>query len=401
MIDVLSLAEEDTQLHKAAINEMAGPCPKCYGNDRFRVRHFKDSGSWRFMCRSCWDAGQYIAEKGKKRGWGDAIDYLRHYRGMTFQQAQAFAGEQEPIERHEPAQALYLSDEWQQSAHKAMQEHITRLWSDDHLALEYARGRGLYDHTIKQFQLGYSLTEGIPRLVIPNINDGHYTAIYRRDLRADVPHNERWKDAPGGGKDELYLSDCLYQRVDVPVVLCEDALSALSVYQECGDLVNVVATGGVKACMTTKWIARLACMPLVLVALDADPDGDKRAAEWLQRLKNGRRLRPLLIDANAMLMDAWNLREWVIAGLENKDTETLPCTDCDLDAVTTPEEVIFSYDEQGKIYCPTCWDRRQSSPTALQSIPSIPLELKEAAIRDSLEKMRVREGQMSMVSRAH
>nr|MBA2678942.1 toprim domain-containing protein [Ktedonobacteraceae bacterium] len=318
MSDVLTLAQEETQLHKVAVNEMAGPCPKCFGTDRFRVRYSREAGTWSFMCRSCWDAGQYLPEKGRKRGWGDAIDYVRHYRGMTFQEAKALVdgheGETSHSRRPQPPS---LTPEWQSATHKAMQAHQSRLWSHDTLALEYARRRGLYDHIIKQFQLGYSIHHGIPSLVIPNINAGRYVTVYRRDLRPDVPKGQRWKDAPGGTKDELYLADCLWLRKDLPVVVCEDALSALSIYQECGDLVNVVATGGAECGMLTRWIARLACAPVVLISLDADAAGDRYAAEWLMRLKNARRLRPLLKDANDMLMGSWDLREWVLNALDS------------------------------------------------------------------------------------
>jgi DNA primase len=370
MIDVLSLAEEETRLHKVAVNEMAGPCPKCGGSDRFRVRYSRETGTWSFLCRSCWDAGQYLPERGRKRGWGDAIDYLRHYRGMAFEEAKARVTGQEISANHRAApQRGYRLPEWQATTHKAMQAHQAQLWSQDTLALEYARCRGLYDHTIKQFQLGYSIHHGIPYLVIPSINEGQYVTVYRRDLRPDVPKGQRWKDAPGGTKEELYLADCLWLRNDLPVVVCEDALSALSVYQECGDLVNVVATGGAECGLLTRWIARLACMPLVLIALDADAAGDRYAVEWIRRLRNARRLRPLLKDANDMLMGSWNLREWVLEGIKDggddsgqeerqEGSEVLLCSVCGVDAEVVPEEEIFSFDEWGRLFCPDCWEKR-------------------------------------------
>jgi Toprim-like len=250
--------------------------------------------------------------------------------------------------------------------------HQARLWSNDTVALEYARQRGFYDHIIKQFQLGYSLHQGIPYLVIPSINAGQYVTVYRRDLRLDVPKGQRWKDAPGGTKDELYLADCLWLRKEMPVVLCEDSFSALSIYQECSDLVNVVATGGAECGLLTRWIARLACMPVVLIALDADAAGDKYAAEWEKRLKNARRLRPLLKDANDMLMDSWDLREWVLRGLNTagdnlireerqESSDVLLCSVCSVDTETVPEEEIFSFDEWGRAFCPVCWEKRQCS----------------------------------------
>ncbi|MBA2396675.1 MAG: toprim domain-containing protein [Ktedonobacteraceae bacterium] len=372
MSDVISLAEEDTQLHKVAVNEYAGVCPGCGGTDRFRVRYSRETGTWSFLCRSCWDAGQYLPDKGRKRGWGDAIDYLRHYRGLTFQEAKSqIIGQETPVRHHERYQPRYLTQEWQAATHKAMQAHTARLWSADTLALEYARQRGFYDHTIKQFQLGYSLHHGLPYLVIPSINGGQYVTVYRRDCRADVPKGQRWKDAPGGTKDELYLADCLWLRKELPVVLCEDAFSALSIYQECGDLVNVVATGGAECGLSTRWIARLACMPIVLIALDADAAGDKYAAEWGRRLKNAHRLRPLLKDANDMLMASWDLREWILNGLEGADDDlvqkgqesldVLHCSVCGVDAERLSVEEFCSFDELGQVFCPGCWQKRLDS----------------------------------------
>ncbi len=105
------------------------------------------------------------------------------------------------------------------------------------------------------------------------------------------------------------------------VVLCEDAFSALSVYQECSDLVNVVATGGAECGLLTRWIARLVCAPVVLIALDANAAGDKYAMELGKRLKNARRLRLLLKDANEMLMGSWDLWEWVLSALKVIDED--------------------------------------------------------------------------------
>src|SRR5579884_311970 len=91
LVDVLTLAEQDTRLHRESRGEYSGPCPnascRCQTNG-FRVKANGD-GEWRFMCRGCWQPDKHLPEKGRKRGFGDAIDYLRHFRGMTFQQAKA------------------------------------------------------------------------------------------------------------------------------------------------------------------------------------------------------------------------------------------------------------------------------------------------------------------------
>ena len=70
---LIELTRQDgVNLTKAATSnggEFAGACPACGGVDRFRVWPEEKGG--RFWCRQC----------GKK---GDAIQYLRDFRGMSF-----------------------------------------------------------------------------------------------------------------------------------------------------------------------------------------------------------------------------------------------------------------------------------------------------------------------------
>lgn len=198
---------------------------------------------------------------------------------------------------------------------KTVQEQIARLHSpDDPRALDYAHQRGLTDKTIQAARLGYAVQGGIPRLIIPSVHHGQYVAIYRRDLRPDCPKAERWKDAPGGTKRELYLADCLKRKLTT--ILTEAPLDALSVVQACEGMLNVVATGGAGCAQSHKNVAQLARMPLVLVAFDADEAGDKAASWWLKRLRNAQRLRPALHDVNDMLVQGWNLHQWLLDAIQ-------------------------------------------------------------------------------------
>lgn len=317
MIDVLTLAEEDTNLHRESVREQAGPCPnpqcRCQ-TDGFRVKW--NGEKWVFMCRGCWDAQEMQPDKDHKRGWGDAIDYLRHYRGLSFQVAKALVDDKQAKPAPAPAKEDWQSETWQRKVAQVMHNATAAIWTPEGaVALEYAHRRGLSNETIKQFQLGYDARDDIPRLLIPSMNERRYVTVYRRDLRPDVPQSKRWKDAPGGTKSELYLADCL-ARKDYPVVLVEDAFSALSLWQECHDLVNVVATGGATCGKLTKWLVRLALAPHVLIALDADEDGDDESAWWLERLENARRLRPTCPkDANDMLQAGLSLSQWIASAL--------------------------------------------------------------------------------------
>lgn len=365
MIDVFSLAEQDTRLQKASVREYAGPCPdrscRCQ-TDGFRVKWAGEK--WVWMCRGCWDSQEYLSDKGRKRGWGDAIDYLRHYKGKKYREAKALVEAETDgnncCHPRVPQEGLdWHSAVWQEKTARYVgqaSEQLQRV--QDGGAAAYCRSRGLRDEIIKEAHLGYDEDQGIPRLVIPVSNADQYFAVFTRDLRPGVPPNEQKKDILGGTKSELYLADCLKRKR--PTVLCEDSLSALTVVQEAGDLVNVVATCGASCGKQVKWLARLARQPLVLVALDADKGGDENAQWWVERLPNAVRLRPLLKDINDMLMDGWDIRAWIEAALstlaESENAENFPQFDAEMPLCCTclddgMERQALPDDYQGLMYC--------------------------------------------------
>jgi hypothetical protein len=416
MLTVLDLAGENTRLKKKSVREYCGPCPDpncgCQ-RDGFSVKH--NGYSWVFMCRGCWDSGEMLPNRDKKRGWGDEIHYLVHYRHVDLDDAILQAMDEGlisfedaykryayeirwPYERaQEHLLALgankgqervrkasqwkgasdYHSPLWQEQVHKAVEGYAASTWTPDGLpALEYARGRGLTDEIIRGARLGYSAQGGIPRLIIPLENfhfhdhtSGWYFTVFRRDLRPDCPKDERWKNAKGSSTDEMYIADCL--KLKRVTVLTEGPIDALSVVQECGDLVNVVATAGVTCGQNAANLGRLALMPLVLVAFDADTAGDKEAKWWLERLPNARRLRPYLPDINDMLLDNWDIRAWVEQGINKFGGKQTPdveasvnrCYSCQVpfpsfdgwDPEQIPTDEIMSFDpENGELYCEKC-----------------------------------------------
>ena len=103
MSDVFSLAEEETSLHKVAVNEDAGPCPKVLWDGSLSGTIQSREGNVELHVSVLLGCRAVLSEKGRKRGWGDAIDYLRHYRGMSFQEAKALVdGQEEKTKRREP-----------------------------------------------------------------------------------------------------------------------------------------------------------------------------------------------------------------------------------------------------------------------------------------------------------
>lgn len=378
IIDVYSLATEDTRLGKESAHSLAGPCPNSHCRCQTNGFYIKWSGGeWRFACRGCWDASE-VLPNGKKRGMGDAISYLRHYRHLSYKQARSMVDGQEGVSYIPEQRPGYQSSDWQVDRREEVKNAIDLLHSADTLALDYARSRGFSDEIIQKSNMGYSLKNGIPRLLIPSINDGQIVAIYGRDLRAGIPTDKRWKDAAGGTKSELYLADALKVRKQFPVVLVEDAFSALSIWQEAGDIVNPVATGGTEGAHLVKWIARLARMPLVLVAFDADEAGDEASRYWLDRLSNARRLRPLLIDANDMLMEGYDISQWIERALPvvSELHEPFVCCVCGVDLENA--DLNGQYDESGQAFCGEHYD--SDNITTLEWDSPVPVSDKEHMI---------------------
>ncbi len=371
-----------------------GPCilPGCNGSghDRLRIQPQYGNSGW-FACSQC----------GEK---GTGIDYLMIKRGYTKGQALA-AAEWKPKDDHMsgiviPRQVLAGKADpthaaptlaWQNQAKAFVQHCVGVLWGElGQPALEYLRSRGLKDETIQVAQLGYNPTktrqtgtkwgrrkngELWQGIVIPWFvgTDEIWRITIRDETIPEGVKEGRYKQV-AGGSNGLYLASYLAE--DMPIVLAEGEISALSILQECGQHVAVCATGSKDGSRIAHWIAALAQKDLVLVAFDADESGDKAAQWWLDKLENAHRLRPWWADANQMLQDEVDLfHEWVLPCLDrvaNLLTETrggdLPypsdvCYSCQRpfpnfegwDIELIPADAQMSYDPtDGNPYCQQC-----------------------------------------------
>lgn len=343
-VDLLALASRDTTLKRVASTdggEWAGPCPRCGGRDRFRVWPDHPGGRGRWFCRQCHE----------KRG--DAIDYRRWLHHETYAEALAALGldagalharQWQPRPPVTPGAAASLpgplappGPEWQAAARAFVAYAQGRLWDCTGAeALAYLRRRGLADETIRRFGLGYNPTDlwrdpqrwglepgpqgqpvWLPRgVVIPWDIGGQLWRVNIRllDPRRFPDGRELRYIGPRGGKNGLYNADAL--RPGCPAMVVEGEIDALTLVQAVGDLAVAVATGSTSGARRTRWIARLALASPVLVAFDADDQGDKAAGYWLGVLPNARRWRPLWGDANAMAQGGVDLRAWVLAALD-------------------------------------------------------------------------------------
>ncbi|MCP4540119.1 MAG: hypothetical protein GY832_23525 [Chloroflexi bacterium] len=344
-IDILGLIGRDTQLKRAANSRggvWQGPCPFCGGKDRFSVwpNHLCGKGKW-----------HCIGGKGcDKRG--DAIDYLKERDGLTYRAALDALGVDgsnygdgpRPLPRPRPPKGVTApSPTWQGRGRRFCEECKATLWAPGGAkALDWLRGRGLSDETIKSASLGYNaadLTEDratwgletpevkpgerkprgvwLPRgVVIPWEIDGE---LWRVNVRRPVPAKSKDKyrgPAGWGGGSPLYNAGAL--TIDKPAMMVEGELDALTLAQVAGNLVTPVATGSTTGARRARWIARLALCPAVLVSFDADEGGEGAAPYWLRVLDNARRWRPYWGDANAMATDGADVRGWVEAALDDE-----------------------------------------------------------------------------------
>jgi hypothetical protein len=253
------------------------------------------------------------------------------------------------------------SKQWQEAGMLIVERAQRYLWHpkslDGQKALAYLRGRGLTDETIKKARVGYC----------PLARDGKWycgefehwgidPSLLREDQRAKggvrvpdgiiIPWFEAstlWKIAvkrPGekmdygqvmGSGEGLYNVDSL--QVSEPCMMVEGEFDALSVLQEAGDLINIVATGSSTRGRTGRWLGDLALASFVLQSFDDDASGNDGAAYWLEKLPHALRWQPWHFkDCNDMLQHhdefkaqtGLTLRGWVEQGLWAAQLPTIP-----------------------------------------------------------------------------
>ena len=391
--NVFDLAQEDTNLKRKSRGEYAGACPSCGGSDRFVVNLNKRDGKGGWMCRYCWPA--------ESKGWGDGIDYLRHFRGFSFQDAKAALsdGTDDLLQRVNKLREEIEPEKWQKNMAWYVERAKETLWTPAGRAgLEYLRSRGLKDETIKAAQLGYVEEkierngETIPFIVIPwHDSDGGYSRINKRDIRPGIDQRKRYRNVPGSSNTGLYGCALLSgPRRKYPVMIVEGELDALTIAQAAKDLpVNVVATGGLQCSRVPKWVGKLARVSAVLLAQDNEERGEAGAQSWLNVLSNALRYRPLAKDVNAMLLEGWNVRAWIEAALDlvsedqdqqsgetspaqivsadhhNENAAPGPALASDAGAVcATCGAPSWTITEENQGYCKACWKAQGHAPAS-------------------------------------
>ncbi len=291
---LLELALVDTQLHRIAAREWAGPCPLCGGEDRFTVTtHAGRDGLGLFWCRGC-NAG------------GDRVDYLCRVRGMSFRVACSFLGRNvdvraslRPRSTRQPSgprvrDIVEPPDMWSAAAEKvvtAAEKTLHGMVGTD--ARAHLSGRGIDTQTARWHRLGYiphdmyfnradwGLEDAAPGdkpakicvpagIVIPCCNQSD--RVVRIRVRRDHPKGgPRYHTAAGSN------TRCLIAGTGDWVFVVESDLDAIMLAAFAGILIRVVALGSAQVRLDPYAADIVRVARRVFVALDGDEAGDAAA----------------------------------------------------------------------------------------------------------------------------
>ena len=310
--------------------EYAGPCPWCGGSDRFRV--WPEDRDGRYWCRGC----------GKS---GDAIQYLRDYREMSYRNACELLNITPAEPRHDegrqerptftPKEPTPPPLTWTVKATAFLEMSQAALWTeagDDARAFLY--GKGLNDDTIKRAGLGWSALDyyrtreswGLPvalkddgtskrlwipvGLVIPCFVDDYLLSRLRIRRHEGIP---RYIVVPGS--DTRPMS---WDTDKEAIVIVESELDGMLLTQEVGDLAAVVALGSVSARPDATTHELLCRAQIILLALDSDDAGGKSSWSFWNDTYGMKVKRWPCVEGKDP-SEAWqkgmNVRDWIIAGI--------------------------------------------------------------------------------------
>jgi DNA primase len=285
--------------------EWCGPCPQCAGHDRFRIwpDHPKGAQAW---CRQC----NHVMFADNTRAHGILADSTR-----ADEQGSNALAHQIPVYQPDPCKPP--STDWQDYYESRLPDWLEALWGEYAKPREYLMKRGIIENTLHDYGIGYNPADihdavygHIPRgIIIPWYID---CVLWRVVIR--TPHNgpSKYINAQGSG-NALYNADLLGAK---PAIIVEGCFDALAIMQEARDLVTPVASGTTGA-RRTRWYARFANSPSILVGLDNDEPGEKASGHWIS-IFEGRsmRWRPVLNDPAEMLEKGISIREWITCALE-------------------------------------------------------------------------------------
>jgi len=321
--------EDGFQPKRKTSNELEGPCPFCGGTNRFTLFINED----RFWCRQC----------GKS---GDAIQYLREVRKMSFKEAALLVRKgsspsldrptttpqsREKSKKEQPPEWLAKAERFVSYARKKLAERSDVL---DWLRLE----RGITAETAERFLLGWNpkdayrkktdwgLIEDGTKMFFPS---GLVIPLEKAvKIRRDNPGtyngrpNKKYYLVKGSAAEPLSIGEPL----DAVAIIVESELDAILLNQEIKRKIFVVALGSCSNRPDETLLGRLKQCAIILVALDTDKPGGISSQWWLDSVPNSfRTLTPKAYgkDITESFLNGLDLNDWLSVSL-NLAQKSLP-----------------------------------------------------------------------------
>lgn len=333
-INLMDLAGGVDSYRKISATEYSGSCPACGGKDRFHIqpKGKKSDGRGAWTCHNC-----YLDRLGNPM-WGDALDYVKHIKGMEHWAAVSWLGLTMAGQPKEDDGAVAAPDasvaptmEWQEHYTDLHLSWIENFWSATfQKPRAWLYGRGFTDETLSYAAVGlntetiFDETWGwIPRgVVIPWMFDEVLWKLSIRRPDVDCT-DDRGKYITLRGSSNLPYGVGLLSRSrsypPTPAQVVEGPLDVWAIRQTCGDLIVPVGTGTTQG-RHLKWAMMLSYAPVVLNSLDNDANeaGERGGAYW-QEVLGSRCVRwsPLLNDPAKMLEMGMDIPAWVQQGLDH------------------------------------------------------------------------------------
>jgi DNA primase len=227
--------------------------------------------------------------------WGDAIEYLRWMRGVTFREAaQALGGDVSNLAPlaptpapPKPADELPPSGDWQTAMTAFVDACAATLPGS---VRDYLHKRGLDDETIQHRKIGYHAAGGKAGahiagrwwawrgITIPTFYAGALWCVNVRRRKDDEKRDDFGKYVKTkGSKAAFFNGDALTNAKGI--LLCAGEFDALIAQKHAPPGMACVTLGGENKNPSLRWQIALHGLPL-FVCFDNDPAGEKNAPKW-------------------------------------------------------------------------------------------------------------------------
>lgn len=253
---------------------------------------------------------------------GDAIALLRELRGLSFVEtcehlADGMPPAMDKPRRRQCAPALRHTEQpmptWAARAATFAEQAELLLWKPEgRRGLDYLRGRGLDNDTIRAARLGWIPADLCEPATAWGLNGEdlwlpsgilipwrNAEGVFRLNIRR-LSGSPKYI-GPRGWKTGLYQPSA---KGPLPVVLVEGEFDALKILQAAGDLIQPMATGSTTGAQRIDCVYALAAADDILLGFDADRAGMDATAWWAEYLPHARRIAWPGKDAGELSIDA-------------------------------------------------------------------------------------------------